>query len=195
MTSDGKRILSILRNDQRTERLLSLLQLAAELKDGVELEDLSPDFLAKVIAFKDDSPDTVVAFALAYSVAWYSKSADEAGQLLETCLEYSAFGSPDLREALKDDAAVFQARKRKNINLAEQWQAEITEKPHEPWRKPRVEAAILEAKGDFEGALNKLEETHTAMLTIVSPFQRNVSVRLLERWRAELRSMQTATSS
>src|SRR5581483_6157312 len=193
VTSDGKRILSILRNDQQTERRMSLLQLAAELSDGTSPEELSQEFLAKAIAFKDNSQDTVVAYALAYSVAWYSKSADEAAQLLETCLEYSAFGSPDLREALKDDAAVFQARKRKNIDLAEQWRSEIAEKPHEPWRKPRVEAAILEAKGDIEGALRKLDETERGMLTITSPFQRSVSLRLLERWRSELRSVRTAS--
>ena len=186
VTSDGKRILSILRNDHQTERFLSLLQLTAQLGDGTAPEDLSQDFLAKATAFKDESQDTVVAYAMAYTVAWYSRSDDEAAQLLETCLKYSAFGSPDLREALKNDAAVFQARKRKNIDLAEQWQSEIAEKPDKPWLKLRVQAAILEAKGDVEGALRKLDETENALRTIPNPFQRSVSLRFLERWRSEL---------
>jgi hypothetical protein len=153
MTSDGKRILSILRNDQQTERLLSLLQLIAELRDGTAPEDLSQDFLAKAIAFKDDSQDTVAAYAVAYAAASYKHSVDERAQLLETCLQYSSFASHEVREALKSDAAVFQARKRKRIDLAEQWQSEMAEKQHMPWLKLIVQAAILEAKGVLSGAL------------------------------------------
>lgn len=195
VTSDGKRILSILRNDHQTERFLSLLQLTAELRNGTAFEDLPKDFLANVTAFKDDSQYTVAGYALAYSAAWYGQSADEAAQLLETCLEYSAFTSSEMREALKSDAAVFQARKRKNIDLADQWQSEIAEKPDKPWLKLRVQAAILEAKGDVEGALRKLDETENALRTIPNPFQRSVSLRFLERWRSELQSTGMASSS
>jgi hypothetical protein len=50
------------------------------------------------------------------------------------------------REALMSDAGVFQARRRKRIELVEQWLAMIHQTTEFPGLRPRVEAAILEAK-------------------------------------------------
>ena len=86
----------------------------------------------------------------------------EAGQRLETCLAYSSHATPVLREAMMSDAAVFQARRRKRADLAEQWLAEIPVTTQHAWIRSRAEAAILEAKGDVAGAMNKLAETETA---------------------------------
>jgi hypothetical protein len=194
LVSDGKRLLTLFHKREQGERFLAILQLAAELQSGVEPEALSPDFLAKAKAGKNESPDTVMAYALAYTAAWYQNNDDATAQLLETCLEYSQFTPPSMREALKCDAAIFQARKRKRIDLAEQWLSEIPEKAHIPGLRLRAESAILEARGDLEGALKKLDEVETTIIATHDRYQRPLSLRLLQRWRSELQAQRTPVS-
>jgi hypothetical protein len=184
--SDGSRIWMLLRKPERGERWLALLHLSGQLMDGVLPESLSADFLAKAIAVRDASSDTVKANALAYSAAFHQHKDAEAGQRLETCLAYSDHATPVLREAMRSDAAVYQARRRKRSDLAEQWLAEIPVTTRHGWIRSRAEAAVLEAKGDVAGAINKLAETETALLTLPENAQRETLFRLVQRWKAEL---------
>jgi hypothetical protein len=101
-------------------------------------------------------------------------------------LTYSGQATPVLREALMSDAAVFQARRRKRADLAGQWLDGIPAKTQHPWFRSRAEAAILEAKGDVDGALKKLAEVETAILTLPKNALRNTSLQLIERWRYDL---------
>ena len=184
--SDGRRIWMLLRQPQHGERWLALLRLSGELTDGVLPESLSAEFLAKAIAVQDDSADTVKANAMAFSSAFYQQKDSEAAKRLETCLAYSDRATPALREALKSDAAVYQARRRKRADLAVEWLAEIPVTAQYSWLRARAEAAILEANGDFEGAMKKLVETETAILAIPKNAHRDTLLRLLQRWKAEL---------
>lgn len=186
LISDGKRMLMLLKNAGQGERLLAILQLAAELRSGIEPENLSPDFIAKAIAVKDESPDTSAGYAFAYAAAWYEDGPDKAAQLLETCLEYSQFAAPVMREALRCSAAVFQGRKRDRIDLAEQWLLEIPEKTVLPGLRLQAESAILEAQGNIEGALKKLDEVETALMAVYDSYEKPVALRSLQRWRREL---------
>jgi hypothetical protein len=184
--SDGRRIWMLLRQSERGERWLALLHLAGELNDGVLPESLSAEFLAKAIAVQDASSDTVKANAIAYFAAFHQHKDSVAGQRLETCLAYSGHAMPVLREALMSDAAVFQARRRKRTDLADQWLAGIPVKTQHRWFRTRAEAAILEAKGDVDGALRKLAEVEAAMFRLPMNAQRDTSLRLLERWKSDL---------
>jgi hypothetical protein len=154
--------------------------------DGLLPESLSADFLAKAIAVQDASADTVKAYALAYSAAFHQKKDVEAGQRLEMCLAYSSHATPALREALRSDAAVYQARRRKRADLAEQCLAEIPVTTRHGWIRPRAEAAVLEAKLDVEGAINKLAETETALLVLPENARREMHLHLMQRWKTEL---------
>jgi hypothetical protein len=184
--SDGRRIWILLRKLERGQRWLALLHLGGQLMDGVLPESLSADFLAKAIAVRDASADTVKAYALAYWAAFHQHNDAEAGQRLETCLPYSSHATPALREALRSDAAVYQARRRKRADLAEQWLAEIPVTTRNGWIRSRAEAAVLEAKGDVDGAINKLAETETSLLVLPENPHRETVLRLVQRWKAEL---------
>lgn len=194
LISDGKRMLMLLKNAGQGERLLAIMQLAAELQSGVEPEDLSPDFIAKATAVKDESPDTSAGYAFAYTAAWYRDAPGKAAQLLETCLEYSQFAGPVMREALRCSAAVFQGRKRNRIDLAEQWLSEIPEKTILPGLRLQAESAILEAQGNIEGALKKLDEVETALMAIHDSYQKPVALRSVQRWRRELLGKKVGSS-
>jgi Zn-dependent protease len=184
--SDGRRILMLLNKDGRGERWLAIIQLASDLRNGVAIENLRPEFIAMAVAIRDDSPDTVIGHSLAYAASWYTDTDDETARLLETCLRYSPFAPLILREAILSDAGVFQGRKRKRDDLAREWLADLPAKTELPGLRLRVEAAILEAKDDFQGSLNKLDEVVSATLTLPDRPQRTLSLKLLQRWRSEL---------
>jgi hypothetical protein len=184
--SDGKRIWMLLRQTASGERWLALMGVGAELNDGVLPESLSADFLAKAIAVRDDSADTVQAHAIGFLAAFHQHKDREAAQGLETCLAYSGLATPVLREALMSDAAVFQARRRKRADLAAQWLAAIPLKTQNSWFRSRAEAAILEAQGDVDGALGKLADVEAAILKLPKTAQRATTLELLQRWKSEL---------
>jgi hypothetical protein len=184
--SDGRRIWMLLRQPKRGERWLALLHLGGELTDGVLPEALSADFLAKAIAVRDDSVDTVTAHAIAFASAFHQHQDGDAAHHLETCLAYCSHATPLVREALMSEAAVFQARRRKRADLADQWLAGIPVRTQNQWLRSRAEAAILEAKGDITGAMNKLAEVEAAILTFPKNAQRETLLRLLQRWKSEL---------
>src|SRR5262249_33769982 len=104
----------------------------------------------------------------------------------ETCLAFSAHATPVLREALKSEAAVFQGRRRKRADLADQWLSDIPVKTQHSWFRSRAEAAVREAQGDVGGALGKLAEVEAALLTLPRNAQRDASLRMLERWKNDL---------
>ena len=186
MLSDGKRLLILLRNPALGERSLALANLDNDLRDGVPPDSLSPDFLAKALAVRDESLDTVAAHSIGYAVAWWQHDDASAAQSLETCLAYSSSVPTEVRHILMSDAAVFQAQRRKRVDLAEEWLGMIPQQTAFPGLRPRVEAAILEARGDFDGALKKLEEVELLFLGIPDEGMREVNMRFLRRWRTEL---------
>jgi hypothetical protein len=183
---DGRRIWTLLWDPARGERWLALMRLLADARAGVLPESTSAALLAKATAVRDDSADTVTAHALAFSAAFHQHEDGEAAQRLETCLAHSGHAPPVVREALMSDAAVFQARRRKRADLADQWLAAIPAKAHVPWFRSRAEAAILEAKGDTAGALEKLAEVEKAIRTLPVNARRETFLRLLQRWQSEL---------
>jgi hypothetical protein len=176
----------LLRQPERGERLLALWRLGGELADGVMPESLSADFLVRAIAVRDPSADTVQAYAIAYWAAFHRHEDIEAAQRLETCLAYCSYATPVMREALMSDAAVFQARRRKRADLADEWLSAMPVTLHHRWFRSRAEAAVLEARGDFDGAMNKLGEIERALLALPENPRRETLIRLLERWKAEL---------
>jgi len=185
VVSDGGRILMLLQNRARGERWLAMLKLIEEMRTGSP-EKMTPEFIAKAIAIEDNSPDTVTAHAIAYAAAFWQHKDDEAARMLETCLRHSNLAAPSQRHGLAVDAAVFQARRRKRADLAQGWLAELPARTEYPWLRPRAEAAILEAQGDFAGARKKLDEVEKLISASPNQAIREMSLRNLQRWKSEL---------
>jgi hypothetical protein len=183
---DGRRIWMLLWDRERGERWLALMRLIADTRAGVPPESLSADLLARATAVTDGSADTVIAHAFAYSSAFHRHEDGDAGQMLETCLRYASHAPPAMRAGLMSDAAVFQARRRKRADLAEQWLADLPAQAPFPWFRSRAEAAIREAQDDLEGALRKLDEGERSILLLPDRTQRELLLCLLRKWRSEL---------
>jgi hypothetical protein len=126
-----------------------------------------------------------MAHAFAYANAFHQHRNDEAAAHLETCLSFANHVPAAMRAALASDASVFQARRCRRVELAEQWAADIGAAAT-PWLRWRAEAAILEAKGDAQGALGKLEACERAVAAGPRASQREYVLRILRRWESEL---------
>lgn len=190
--SDGRRIFLMLRDRAWNARWLALMKLGEELERGLLPEAWSADWLAAAVAYRDDSSDTVAAHGMAYAAAFHRREDDEAAGYLEIALGTSAFAASALREALMSDAAVFQARRRRRVDLAEAWLSAMPQRPLAPWLRTRVEAAIHEARGDTAGALEKLDEVEEAIRARPDRARREFMLRLTERWRSEVRAQRAA---
>jgi hypothetical protein len=162
------------------------MKLQAEMQEGVLTEARLAQYAAEAIALRDPSPETVLAHAFAFSSALNQRRDREAGELLETCLQYLSYSSPILRDALISDVVVYLARQRKRSDLAAQWLADLPTVSN-PRLRLRAEAAVLEAQGDTAGALRKLDEYEAALLALPkgNP-QREMLLRALPGWRSEL---------
>lgn len=187
--SDGKRIWMLVSSKGRGERWIALFQIVTAISQSVEIDMLPDILIARATAFTDQSPDTVTAHAFAYSWAFYRKDTAEAAKFLETALAFSRHSSPAMREGLIAEAAVFQARRRKNIALAQQWFADLPAKPQLPTLPLNVEAAVFEAQDDFISALRTLEQSEKVALALPNRIQRDVSLRSVRRWKTELVEM------
>ena len=189
---DGRRLWLMLRDPPWSRRWLALMKLGAELRSGTLPEALSPEYLADATAHRDESSDTVTAHALAYSAAFHQHRDADAARFLETSLQFSAWASPPQREALLSDAGLFQARRRKRVDLAEQWLDAMPQPPRSRWLRTRLAAGILEARGDTAGALAKLDELEKDLREVPDRAVGRMFLRLVDRWRSELRGQTTS---
>lgn len=186
--SDGMRILTLLRSRERGEQWLALMNLRADLRNGVTPASLSSDFLAKAIAVRDASADTVDAYVIAYRAANLRQDDAKAGEYLEALLQYASCAPPARRQALMIYAAIFQATRRGRVDLAEQWLAELRPKTRTTWLCAYVEAMILGAKGDIEGTLKKLNVVEELILTASDQQKNKQMLRSVSEWKSRLES-------
>jgi hypothetical protein len=191
MFSDGYRILMLLFDRARGERLLALLTLSKDLMDGVGTESLSPEFIRIATAVKDESSDTVSAHMLAYSAAFRLHRCDEAAEHLEVSLRYSSRTSKPYQAALMADAAVFNGRCRKDAAAAEAWLNDIPVKAAIPWHLQWAEAGVLHARGERDALLAKLNAIDRAIRDHGGPYQ-TIALNAVEFWRTELEASRPA---
>jgi hypothetical protein len=185
-TSDGRRIVTLLRHPPEAQRWLAVLALTAELNDGVQPESLSSDFIAAAIAVRDESLDTFAAHILAYLTRFHRHDDARAADALEICLSHAEHLPEAIRESLMCEAAVFQARRRARPDLAEAWLADTPPRTAFPGIREQAEAAILEARGNRSGARRTLEGVEALLHDRPDAPGRDLSLRLLRRWKADL---------
>ena len=186
VTSDGMNLFTLLWNRAKYERRLALLQLLQDRLEGVETESISPELLATATAVRDKSSETFWAHLIAYAAAYTQKKDDEAARLLEVCLQYLGYAPSSLREIAIANAGIFQADRRKRIDLARQWLGDLPQNLKVPHRRLMVEGAILEAQQDFLGALQKVSEIEKAISSNLDLKRQQAALKPFAKWRAEL---------
>jgi hypothetical protein len=184
--SDGLQIFRALFQQHKHERDLSLAQLRDELESGVDVEALSPGLIAELTAVRDNSLATLAAHAVAYGRAYYQKDNSAAAFYLETCLLFSGNATPQFRNLLIADAAIFQARRRKRPDLAQQWLADLPADRALASARLRTEGAIAESQGNFAQAIEKVEACLQEAEKMENELSRKRLISKLTEWKGEL---------
>jgi Peptidase family M50 len=185
-SSDGLKILTILFKRTKHERTLAFAELADELRSGVDLEMLPADLIREVTAAPDDSLISCYSYSIAYAWAYYKKDNSAAANFLENRLAFSRTLGPKFRGAIMVDAAIFQAERRENISLAEQWLADLPDFDDTKAYRVQAEGAILEARGDFNAALEKIAECAKQTQTMANEKMQQEHLKRLNRWKQDV---------
>ena len=184
--SEGLQIFSALFQRSKHERNLSLAQLRDEMESGVDVEALSPVLIAELTSVRDNSLATLAAHAVAYGRAYYQKDNFSAAFYLETCLLFSGKAAARFRNLLIADAAIFQARRRKRTDLAQQWLADLPADPTLVSARLRAEGAIAEAQGNLAQAIEKVEACLQEAEKMENERSRKRFISKLTEWKGEL---------
>ncbi|HWF02588.1 MAG TPA: hypothetical protein VHA06_02825 [Candidatus Angelobacter sp.] len=123
---------------------------------------------------------------MAYARAYNEKDNCAAAYYLETCLEFSGQALSNINAALIADAAIFQAKRRGNVALAEQWLADLRKLADPKSFCLRAEGAIFEARGDFKGALAKIAECEQTAQGMANQRLKQRLLVKLDEWKKEV---------
>jgi hypothetical protein len=130
--------------------------------------------------------DTVVAHLFAYMARFHQHDDAGAADALEISLSHAGHVPEAIHESLMGEAAIFQARRRARGDLAEAWLGDMPPDTTFPGIRQQAEAAILEAKGDLDGARRTLQGVEELLHDRPDAPGRDASLRLLRRWKADL---------
>ncbi len=154
---DGMRMWVLLFDKRRRERLISMIVLVADVKQGKKLESLEPYTNDEWASVRDDTNQQVITNWLAFHQA---KDLELRAQYLEACLAGSSSVDLDLRSLLIIEAAQYQATARNRLDLARAWLNMVRdEKPK--FQHYRTEIVILQRERQFEKGLAEIEEALT----------------------------------
>lgn len=145
-SSDGARILMLLRGGPEAERWCAVAILANDLF-ATRPRDLAPALIERSLALADNTPDHLSSVFVAYGWALDRGDIPAAEGYLETMLaNLSAFNSA-LRPSVLIEAAYFTARHHTDAAAARA----LLDQAHgglvEPYTRARAEAAVLLAEG------------------------------------------------
>ncbi|HLK53483.1 MAG TPA: M50 family metallopeptidase [Candidatus Angelobacter sp.] len=185
-TSDGFKILRILFKRAKHERELAIVQILDEIKSGIASEALSAELVHQATAVRDKSWMTVMAYSIAYAHAYHQKDNSSAAYFLETRLTFSQDHFSMWHSAAIGDAAIFQAERRGNIVLAEQWLADLPDLDNTKLYRSQAEGAILEARGDFHAALKKISECEKRTQDRANKKSMENHLKRLHQWKQEV---------
>jgi hypothetical protein len=185
-SSDGLQILTVLFKRAKHERSLAFLQLVDEIRSGADVKSLPSELVYETTLVRDNSLVTVLAYSIAYARAYYGKDNPAAAFYLETCLKFSGQATTGIRSALIADAAIFQAERRGNVALAEQWLADLPNIVETKSYRLRAEGAIFEARGDFKAALEKIADCEKMAQAMANEKSKQRLLVRLSEWRKKV---------
>lgn len=151
---DGMTLWILVFDKARRERLISMLDLVADVKQGKQIKSLKEYSLDRWASANDGTAAHVVANWAGYTDA---KDSEVAGQHLEVCLASSSAISPEFRSLLILEAAKYQALRRNRVDLANAWLADDGEGKPE-FGRYWAEAVILQHEGKWDDAIAKVED-------------------------------------
>ena len=160
-TSDGARLLMLLRKDSLADRWLALVRFQLASNREQRLQETGETAVSEMIAVDDESRDAVAARWIAFWWATERQDITSAAKYLEETLAAPAASSDWLRDRLFLEAAIFQAWFREDLEKAAMWAARIRHRALTPEQECRLSIALLWANGRLFDAWEKLSQSLT----------------------------------
>jgi hypothetical protein len=157
-TSDGARLLMLLRKDALADRWVTLARFQLACHSEQRLRDLDEAAISGAVAVDDDSRDAVAANWIAYWWACERQDITSAAKYLEESLDAPAVSSEWLRDRLFLEAAIFQAWFREDLEKASMWAVRIRHGKLTAEQECRLSIALLWANGRLFDAWEKLSQ-------------------------------------
>ncbi|MGB8976294.1 MAG: M50 family metallopeptidase [Terriglobales bacterium] len=186
-SSDGARIMMLLRSRDRARRWLNILALIHAHDQGTPVKLCKNSWLRAASSLNDASRDNFRGNWLAYISANGRDNAPIAALHLEKCLELARLLPRSTRDVLALESTVFAAWFRNDALLADKWFAQL-QKPNRVTRlaKIRVGIATSCARRDFHNAKKEWQDG----LAYIDRAKKVNSQKLLKEswlgWRAEI---------
>jgi hypothetical protein len=185
--SDGLRMWVLLFDRRRRERLISIIVLLADVKQGKKIESLDAYGAGEGLRVRDGTAQQAVVNWVAFMRA----NREESGsQYLENCLAASSAVAPDFRNLLILEAARFQATQRKRCDIAREWLA-LADSATASFSRFFAEAVILQHENQPQRAMAVVDDALKYVQAASVERSRDVQLRALNELKT---SLQTAES-
>jgi hypothetical protein len=187
-SSDGARLLMLLRKDAFADRWLSLVCLQHSWDADQPPQNWGEATIARIVAIDDGSRDAVAARWMGYWWATERQDITSAAKYLEESLAAPRASSDWLRDRLFLEAAVFQAWFREDLDKAGAWATRIHNRRLTSEQQSRLTIALLWAEGRLFDAWDKLGQLTTSFQDMPATSVRNFAVTNCLEWKTEMES-------
>jgi hypothetical protein len=189
--TDGSRIAMLLKDRQRTRRLLSICAVGAQQQDGIRPKKWKQTWLKAASSLPDAGVDDFSGNWLAYISGCARNNEGLAASHLERCLTISRSTTHTVRDLVAQESAVFSAWFRCDASLAERWLNQITRpKLLQPLTRLRLDIATCCARREFEKALGAWDEGLSYVKVLPDTPAKQVLVEGWLDWRKQVEERQ-----
>lgn len=189
--TDGFRIATLLKDRQRTRRLLSMCAVGAQQQSGIRPRNWRQTWLQAASSLPDAGVDDFWGNWLAYISSSARKDERQASSHLERCLMVSRSLTHTVRDLAAQEAAIFTAWFRRDVRLAEMWLNQIKRpKLLQPLTRCRVDIAMRCARGEFEEAFGAWNEGLSYMKMLPDTPAKRSLIEAWQDWRKQIEERQ-----
>lgn len=187
LASDGKKLLWLLTSKEKTCRWIYILALQMQLDSGVRPKDMKSTWIARACAVRDESPFELSVLWIAYVAAQDQEQTEQAAQRLEACLQQFAVASPQYRNLLLMEAAIFQAWNRENLEKADIWHARACESGRsDPLNLTRLDISMNWARRRYDEALSAWQKGFDQIERLPASASKDLSRQSWLGWKEEM---------
>jgi Zn-dependent protease len=149
--TDGFRIATLLRDRERTRRLLSIYAVGAQRLNGKPPNNWKKTWLKAASSVCDDSVDDFWGNWLAYTSCFARNDGGLGAVHLERCLQLSGWLTETIRDSTAQQAACFSALFRRDTPLAQKWLKETRR-----WNSRKLRFAEPSRKVQFPASARRI---------------------------------------
>ena len=184
--TDGARIEMLMGASRETRRWLAIHGLLHQFREGINAKNWNSHWAKTAASLSDSSADELTGNWLAYVRASSCNDSAQASLLLERCLELAAVSGLAGRDFLVQEAAIFSAWFRNDVEKAKTWNTRLLRPMRvTPLHRIRWDVAFSCAGAQFDSALQSWQHG-LDLIRRFPPGARSISEPSWLEWREEI---------